>query len=145
MCRACQQYKKEYSKVQDVRNGAVEADDFEKEVNYRPKKKVKSRSRAPGCAGNDGGKHIYVWTSEGQMEDLFFMYFKFHKHEQKLCAGCMKRDSGTRSRYTERYVKKFKPTGRWDSPERKHPGYKAFREQWLIQRGYTPEWYGWLF
>jgi hypothetical protein len=146
MCKACQAYRKEFTVFQDQKQGALPAHYGEDEVNYKPAKKVKKVKTRAGCPGNDNKEHVYVWTTEGQMEDLFFMYFGYHKEEVKRCCGCNKVYPGNRyrnsRRKTERYVKRWKPVGRYDAPERKHPGYAEFRRKWLVQHGFTREYYG---
>lgn len=130
----------ELTEYKDARRGACEDAFWDEDelVDYRrsPASR-KKRKRAPGCEGNDGGPHIYVWTSEREWEDAFFRYFGFHKYEYKRCAGCWKRGS-FKSRLTERYVKKFNPAGKYSYPERNHAGYQEFRER---QRAL----YGWRY
>lgn len=90
------------------RQGGVPVEDFEEEIRYRhaPNKKKKAKSpRAQanrGCQMNDGKEHIYVWTTERNIEDLFFRFYKFHKWESEYCCGCGMRRG---SRLTERYLK----------------------------------------
>lgn len=105
MCKACQAYKKEYAETQDIRQGRVEPDDFEREVNYKPKKKVKSSRRysGTGCAGNDGGPHVRVWTaSDGWDGEFFRKHYGYYKYERYVCVGC---GAGFKTRLSERYMK----------------------------------------
>lgn len=93
----------------DFIRGGVEADDFDKEVNYQTRikgrgfKGRKKEKTRPGCPENNYGPHIYVWTTEFEEEDLFFKHYGYHKREREFCAGCGKRRHG--SRVTERYEK----------------------------------------
>lgn len=142
MCSCCKMDPRDV-KIMRMRQGAVGVEDFYKEVNYTPKKKVKAKpakQTRPGCSGNEGKRHIYVWTTEFNLEDLFFKFFGFHKYEKKFCAGCSKRQYGTRK--TERYVRKFKDQSVWGSPEYQHEGFREYRQKWLTQRGYTSEVWG---
>lgn len=140
MCKHCWDWNEGVHHKDWVR-GYEEPEDFEKEVNYKPKKKDKAGpKKKPGCPGNEGKSHVYVYTTEYNIEDLFFLYFGFHKTEKRICAGCGK--SGYKTRVTERYRKKFKSTNRWGGAESRHEGYREFRRRWLVQRGYTNEWYG---
>lgn len=125
----------------DFIRGWEEPDGFEKEVNYRPKPKKRKATRTrPGCPGNDNKTHVYVFTTEYNIKDLFYRYFGFHKYEKRFCAGCGK--NGHKVRKTERYVKKFKDSSRYGSPEYRHEGFREYRQKWLTQRGYTREVYG---
>lgn len=104
MCKACKMDPSEVARFRQ-RQGAVDAEDFYKEVNYRPKKKVSTRVRRtrPGCAANDNGPHVYVYTTEHNIADLFHQFYGYHKWEKSICCGCGK--SGHKSRLTERYEK----------------------------------------
>lgn len=141
MCYDCWGYSDDLRR--DFRAGKVEIYDFKEEVNYQKrlrKRDRKPRKRYPGCPGNNGGSHVYVYTTEGNYDDLFYRYFGFHKIERSMCCGCRKPKGKTR--VTAKYEKKFKSTNTWASPERKIEAYREFRNRWLVQRGYTPEWYG---
>ena len=123
----------------DKRYGLINADDGWEETPHRKAGKTKARKRVPGCPENDGGPHVYVWTTEGMQKGLFFEYFGFHRAEHKICAGCRKGApyrSGATRRPTERYVKKFKPVGRYCRPEYEHEGYRAFRNQYIDRHGW---------
>lgn len=86
--------------------GGVDVEDFEEEFRHTPsrkyKKKNKRKKAKPGCVGNDGKAHVYVWTTERNVEDLFFRFYGFHKYEKKVCIGCGRRDG---TQLTERYIK----------------------------------------
>lgn len=83
-----------------MRQGAVDVDDFYKETNYAPKRKNnKPRQKKAGCP-ETGGSHVWVWTSEFDMDTLFYRHFGWPKHERRVCCGCLKYD---RRRLTERY------------------------------------------
>lgn len=126
----------------DFIHGGVPVEDFADEpVRWKKKSKRETPKKKPGCPGNDGGPHIYIWTTEKNFEDLFYKFFGFHKREFRYCAGCGK-NAKRGSRYTEKYVNKFKPAGRWSSPENDHAGYSEYRRKWRIQRGFTREFYG---
>lgn len=103
MCKACTYWKKEWAKVQDVRDGAIEPDDFEKEVNYqkRLKKKNKRTRSYPGCPGNDGNAHVYIWTTETETPSFFEDYYGFPRRQRRVCAGCGKYSS---SKLSDEYM-----------------------------------------
>ena len=148
--------------------GGVEISDFEDEIPYRhPKRKSKKKSRkaVPGCEGNDGKAHIYVWTSETMPTDyLFYRYFGFHRSEWRVCVGCGKRN-GTRNsekyetRKEREYNKRYKPViergapvsrrGRRYFPSLKyynwegdHDGYASYRKEYIKKHGYNSKVWG---
>jgi len=128
----------------DMRRGATE-DAFwdEKElVDHRRKGGKKPKKTRAGCPANDYKAHVYVWTTETDdtFRSLFQRYFGFYKYEYKICCGCRKRGKGYR--LTEQYRKKFKTDNRWSSKEYQHEGFNEYRRKWLIQHGYTKEYYG---
>lgn len=165
MCKACKMDPSDMARYR-TRQGALDVEDFEKEVNYRPSakaKKTKGKTR-PGCPGNEYGPHVYVWTSEREMDSLFYRYFGWHKYQSHICAGCGKKD---RSKYSDKYearkkkewdkryavsVKRGEPVGRgrgrgpyyryweWESY---HEGFRAYRKDYLTQKGFTNLVYGW--
>ena len=90
------------------RQGGVPVEDFDDEIPFRhsPRRVKKKGARAKenrGCPGNNNGEHVYVWTTEFNVEDLFFRFYGFHKYERERCCGCNSRRRGTR--LTEEYVK----------------------------------------
>jgi len=125
----------------DFIHGGVGEEDFADTFRHVKAAKRDRPKKKPGCPGNDGGPHIYVWTTEYNIEDVFFKFFGFHRTERQYCAGCGK-SAKRGSRHTERYVKKFQPVGRWSHPEHAHVGYAAFRKKWMVQHGWTHELYG---
>jgi len=101
MCDACTYYKSEAARNKDFRQGAINPDVYDEEVNYSPKTKAKkTKKRYPGCPGNDKGPHIYVWTTEKNNHTLFFEHYGFHKYEKRICVGCNHVD---RKRTTQAY------------------------------------------
>jgi hypothetical protein len=124
----------------DFIHGGVDIDDFDDVIRHRKKAKKVRPKKKPGCPGNEGKAHIYVWTTEFNFEDCFFKFFGFHKYEKKFCAGCNKKAYATRK--TEQYIKKFNDSTRWGSPEYRHEGYKEYVTRWRVQRGWTRELYG---
>lgn len=128
----------------DFKDGAVDEEYGEVEVNYTPRRKNKKvHKKKPGCPANEGKSHIYIYTTEFNMEDVFFKYYGFHKWEHSVCCGCGKK--ARKSRKTERYEKKFgnkMRQHRWTDAEYEDEGYAEFRKKWVVQRGCTPELYG---
>lgn len=168
MCKSCWGYENGGDPFKNFRRGGVEPDDFEKEVDYRPrtrKTKKKNPSPKPGCPGNDGAEHIYVWTTEREVRDFFFDYYGYHRYESHICVGCGK--NGHRRRHTEKYekrkhrewtkryggefdVKRGEPLSRWGrgpnyrwwSWENYDPEYTAKRREYIARHGYTSYIYG---
>lgn len=113
MCWDCEN-NKGGDPYKNYRRGGVEPEDFEAEVNYRPKKKEKVPVKHTGCTGNDGKAHVYVWTTEFEptgyytpwwterKEPSFFKEYGFHEYERFVCVGCGHKK---KSRYTEEYHK----------------------------------------
>lgn len=150
MCKACYSTP-QWNEIHYKRQGAVDPDDFYKEVNYRPKAKAKkAKKRYPGCPGNDKGPHVYMWTTEKNREDLFFDYYGFHKHEKKVCVGCGHVDkSRTTAEYDERNSKekdKAYRKGRhvWNfwGFENYDEEYRAVRAAYIKRRGWDEYAYG---
>lgn len=109
MCSSCKMDPSEM-KVFYARQGAVEIEDFDDEVRFRPPGKGYSynrrtkKARPPkGCPANNGKAHVWVWTSEYEETDIFYKHFGFHKKETKVCCGCLLK---TKVRETERYMKR---------------------------------------
>jgi hypothetical protein len=149
--------------------GRVDPDFGEVEVNYKPRKKIKTppdRKRTrPGCPANDNKAHVYVWTTEGMERDFFSDYYGFHKTERRLCCGCGKRNG---SRLSEEYMKvkerkwaklatpeKGVPIPRWNyrgRPRRVYfkywtwenddPDYTAARKEYREKHGWDEYFYG---
>lgn len=83
----------------DLRQGAADDgfwDDENELVDYQSKKKKKDRPRVPGCPGNDGGSHVYVWINY-EYDYPWFIRSKT-QYEIKVCCGCMKRGRGFRKK-----------------------------------------------
>lgn len=154
------------------RRGGVPVEDFDEEIRYRhaPNKKKKSKSPRSkdnrGCQMNDGGPHIYVWTTERNIEDLFFRFYGFHKWEKEYCCGCgIRRGTQLTERYLKVKERKYKKltngaefnvnrgepvaTRRWSSRYQYLPGYsffqwedrdeeyKAYRSEYIKKNGYN--------
>lgn len=111
MCKGCKMDPREMAKFRE-RQGAVDVDDFYKEVNYQTRMKgrggmtwgraSKRRKNKAGCPSNNYGPHIYVWTTEGQEDNFFSDYYGFFKYEYETCCGCGKT---RKSRKSEQYEK----------------------------------------
>lgn len=99
----------------NYRRGGVDPEDFEKEVNYRPKKKTpKPKKKHFGCPKNDGKAHVYVWTTEFEETGMyspwwmtervpsFYKEHGFHQYERLICVGCGQQK---KMRYTEEFNK----------------------------------------
>lgn len=112
MCRGCRMDPAEEERVYR-RQGAVDAEDFDREVNYRPKKKKKAQ-RPRGCPSNDYKEHVYIWTTELEptgwykvswSEDRLATFYErhgFHRQEASVCVGCGRI---AKRRYTEEFRK----------------------------------------
>lgn len=111
MCRDCYS-DPAWDEIHYRRQGAVDVDDFYKEVNYQTRMKGRGWSRGGshkqngkprkrGCPANNNKAHVYVWTTENNIEDLFFRFYGFHKWEKEFCCGC---DNRRGRRLTERYL-----------------------------------------
>lgn len=105
-------------------------DDFYEEVNYAPRKKKKSNPfpKKKGCPALDNEDHVWVWTSE-YVDDYFsrvdfYKVFGYHKHIEKRCVACLKKD---KSEYTERYQKRL---DKWISARRAAGLYVPWRPSW---------------
>lgn len=111
MCKACKMDPREVARLYE-RQGAVDVDDFDKEVNYQTRMKGRGYSRGgshkqkaktrPGCPGNDYKAHVYVWTTESEEDDFFSDYYGFHKRQHRICAGCNKFNG---SKLSDEYMK----------------------------------------
>lgn len=106
MCKHCWDYN-ETDHHKDFIRGGVRAEDFDDIPRYRhPKRRTKKKSarakKNHGCTGNDNGPHVYVWTTETQVEDLFFRFYGYHKFEKEVCVGCR---NYRRKQTTARYEK----------------------------------------
>ena len=54
-------------------------------VDYpKPSRKVRPKKK-PGCSGNDGKSHVYVWV------DYDPFWTTLNEYEVKICCGCGKR------------------------------------------------------
>lgn len=170
MCSSCKMDPHEEKRFR-YRQGAVDVDDFYIEVNYQTRMKGRGFKRKnekpktrPGCPENDFGPHVYVWTTEGQIEDLFFRYFGFHKYQRRICAGCGKMDGTKHSdayhernerEYNKRYpstaftIKRGAPVGRreirsnyrpklrWFSFESYDDGYVKYEKDYIARNGWN--------
>jgi len=114
MCSMCKMDPRDVAILRQ-RQGAVEVDDFYKEVNYTPRKKktkrVREKRTRPGCPENNNGPHVYIWTTETVgarlystylMHDMFYDYFGYSKWKYEVCAGCLK---GRGREHSDRYEK----------------------------------------
>ncbi len=160
MCKSCKMDPAEVARKQ-TRQGAVAVDDFDKEVNYRPKKKEsKSASRRPGCYANNYKAHVYVWTSEREIKTLFYRYFGFHSRETEVCVGCGKTrgrrhsekyEKVKRREWNKRYSNEFEvkrgapvprremrrgPSYTWWRWETYDEGYVAYRREYVARHGW---------
>lgn len=109
MCKAC---KMDPSEVDTFyrRQGMVDVEDFDEEPRYhkpgvkspwhRNKKKPRTKR---GCSANGGKAHVWVWTSEYEITDIFYKHFGFHKKETKVCCGCGHK---SKTRETEEYLRR---------------------------------------
>lgn len=130
MCKACKMDPLEAKRMQ-VRQGAVDPEDFYEETDYR--KPAKTKKRDYYCPENDGKRHITAWVP--LIDDLgakiFHEYYGFWKYEEKVCVGCGKRYT---RRVSDDYMQHFKlPTRpRWprDSQEDSDQNYQT----WLAKR-----------
>lgn len=145
----------------DFIRGAVEPDDFEKEVNYKPKaKKSKSVSKRnyPGCPGNEGKAHVYVWTTEYEVKDFFYDYYGFYKNQSRICAGCGKKNGSKPSdpymrrknrewdkRYGGEYnMERGKPLSRYRrGPSFSWWSWESYDEEFTTKRREYIKRYGW--
>lgn len=169
MCWDCN-YNDKGDPYKNFTRGGVEVSDFEDEIPYRhpPRKsKKKGNKKYPGCEGNDGKAHVYVWTSETMPTDyLFYRYFGFHRTEWKICVGCGKRN-GTRkteqyeARKEREYNKRYKPVIKRGEPvsrryrrggyvpsskyyqwEQHNEGYVAYRKEYIKKYGFNSKVWG---
>lgn len=96
--------------VMRLRQGAVPIEDFDEEIRYRKpgrgngygrnRKRVRENR---GCPANDFKGHVWVWTSEREVTDIFFKHFGFHKRESRICCGCGK---VSKTRESEEYMRR---------------------------------------
>ena len=103
MCSGCYS-DPAWDEIHYRRQGAVDVEDFYKEVNYTLKKKSKKErvKTRPGCPGNEYKSHVYVWTTENEYRDFFYDYFGFPKYQHKTCVGCGKTNG---SKHSDQYMK----------------------------------------
>jgi len=116
------------------------AGDGYEDTKHKKSAKNKKRKKVPGCPGNDGKKHLYVWTTEGDhwlTDRLFYQIFGYHKYEFSVCCGCGKRRG---SRRTERYMKKAR--SKWDSWENRDERYRAEKQRLYAKYGWR--YFDWL-
>lgn len=109
MCRCCKMDPSEDARYR-LRQGEIPIEDFDEEVRYRRPSRGrgysynKKRKREPrGCPANNNKAHVWVWTTEKEITDIFFNYFGFHKRETKVCCGCGK---VSKTRETEEYMRR---------------------------------------
>ena len=109
MCSSCKM-DPAWERVFRQRQGAVDISDFDEEVKYRKpgrgygySRNRKRRKTKNGCPANEGKSHVWVWTSEHEVTDIFFKHFGFHKKESKVCCGCYKID---KTRESEEYMRR---------------------------------------
>ena len=143
MCSGCYS-DPAWDEIHYRRQGAVGVEDFYKEVNYTKKSKKKNVKKYPGCPGNEGKAHIYVWTTEFNGKSLFFDFYGFHKFEKKICAGCGHKD---RSRRTEEYNRRNEKVFAKREPRRHSSirwfSFEDYDDEYREKRSaYTKRW-GW--
>lgn len=98
----------------DFVHGGVDEDDFVGTTRHKKKAPTKARTRRRGCPENDGGPHVYVWTSESYSswctfyEENFFKENGYFRREYLLCCGCKRYK---KSRYTEEMQKRIAKFG----------------------------------
>lgn len=97
MCSNCKMDPADVARFRQ-RQGAVEVSDFDDEIPYRHPKRRKKKARTRGCPGNDGGPHVYVWTTELGNDFIdrwlgarYYEQYGFAPYEYKRCAGCLKK------------------------------------------------------
>jgi hypothetical protein len=61
------------------------------EVIRHRKKKNKKAYKRKGCPGNNGGAHVYVWTTETAWDDWWSKWNFEDKYEYHVCCGCKAR------------------------------------------------------
>lgn len=87
--------KDEISNYKDLRRGAADDAFWDEDelVDHQKKGKYRKKPKA-GCAGNDGGQHVYVWIPCNRYDEAKYDYFYswyMHDYEVNVCAGCLKR------------------------------------------------------
>lgn len=165
MCWDC--YAEPHDRYKEIKQGGVDPEDFYMEVNYSPKRKSKKKrekKKYPGCPGNEGKAHIYVWTTEREFQDLFYRYFGFSKYQSNICVGCGKRNGVKNSdkyearkqrewdkRYTvtvkrgepvPRYGWRYRPSFKYWQWENELPEYREYRREYISRYGYNQYVYG---
>jgi hypothetical protein len=50
----------------------------------------------PGCPGNDGKSHVYIWVVDP--DSFWYHYYPDRKYETCVCCGCGKRKPKTWAR-----------------------------------------------
>lgn len=78
----------------DLRRGAADDAFWDEDelVDYRRIGKKKKRNRVPGCPGNDGKSHVYVWVNYDPW------WHSGNIYEIRVCCGCEKRGNGFRKK-----------------------------------------------
>ena len=146
MCKSCYS-DPAWDEIRYRRQGMVDVDDFDEEPRYRKPgtgtrwayKKKKARGAKRGCPENNGKGHVWVWTSEREVTDIFYKHFGFHKKESKICCGCGYR---AKSRETEEYMRRKERAwrkltgGEFDVPR----GEPIERYRWRGKRFWAFEW-----
>lgn len=162
MCWDC--YNDGIDPYKEFRQGGVSIEDFDEEIKYRhPKNKKKSRAvkkTRAGCPETDYSAHVYVWTTEREVENLFFKFYGYHARESEICVGCGKK---RKSRHTEKYEKRkarewkkvygdefsvkrgevvpraaYGPSYRWWHWESRDQKFREFREEYARTHGENP-------
>lgn len=83
----------ELAEYKDAYHGAIEDAlwDEDELVDHQPASKKKKRSKRPGCPGNEGNAHVYVWVPYPASE---VWWRTDAQYEIKVCCGCEKRAHG---------------------------------------------------
>lgn len=108
MCKSCYS-DPAWDEIRYKRQGAVDIEDFDEEPRYRKPGKAGYSGRPPrrrtknGCPANEGKAHVWVWTSEHEVTNIFFKHFGFHKRESKVCCGCL---TVGKTRESEEYMRR---------------------------------------
>lgn len=149
MCKGCYS-DPTWDEIYYRRQGAVDVDDFYKEVNYQTRMKGRGWSRGgshkqkfrnrPGCPGNDFKAHVYVWTTEKEESTFFSDYYGFHKRQSRICVGCGKRNG---SQLSDEYMKrKLREWDKLDSLKKGEP-VPYYRRSNAKYPRYSFKWWNW--